>query len=651
MPAKTKSQARVGLEITAQQSRFHKDSVELEAPTTKEILIKNLSITLGGLEILSRAELFLKENRKYVMVGRNGVGKSTLLKAIADGSIPGIPYSLNILLLGQTRDLNLEEAVAGLKIKSETVLEHVIRGDRRRERLLHEAEILSKGLDSQTDATGAVSAFRVVRHERLQHKLEESRRLAERRSGARGLKARQELISVEEEIVQSQASLDEDLNNIDTTVLSEQTKGAVDMLSEVQSSLDLMDAAAAEAKAWTVLLGIGFSQERVNGPVTSLSGGWKTRCELACALCQNADVILLDEPTNFLDLPSIIWLEQYVTELQDTTVVVVTHDRAFADAVGEELLVMRKQTLEKFKGNLSTYESEKHKKIKWLTSMSDAQDKQKAHMEKSIQNNMAAAKKTGDDKKLKQAVSKKKKLDERSGMQVNDKGHRFKLNRDLVGYHLTNRAGFDIPDFDPPAKIRFPSIPPDLRFPGALVHMESVSYAYPARAGKKPVLILNEINLTMHPGERAGICGLNGSGKTTVISLLIGEDENGSTVKPSKGTITRHARAHTARFSQQVVEQLEAFGKANPEMTSLKHLMESADGRLAEKDARMLLGSLGLHGQLASDVPIVALSGGQKVRLAFAKLVWNPPHLLVLDEVSRCPNSSPLMHRQQQRQC
>ena len=204
---------------------------------------------------------------------------------------------------------------------------------------------------------------------------------------------------------------------------------------------------------------------------------------------------MLDEPTNFLDLPSIMWLERYIQDLgPSTTVLVVTHDRAFADGVADELLVVRNQTMERFRGNLSAYELERGKKYKYMSRMKDAQDKQKKHMEKSVDNNMRAAKKTGDDKKLKQVASRKKKLEERTGLEVSAKGTRFKLNRDLAGYHLTNRAEIEVPEFDPPAKMALPVEVADLRFPGALVSFEKVSFAY-----KKQTPILREIDLMVHP--------------------------------------------------------------------------------------------------------------------------------------------------------
>ena len=170
--------------------------------------------------------------------------------------------------------------------------------------------------------------------------------------------------------------------------------------------------------------------------------GWKTRCSLACALCQSIDLLLLDEPTNFLDLPAIIWLENYIQNLgPSVTVLVVTHDRAFADGVADELLVMRNMTLERFRGNLSNYEIERAKKYKYLSRMKEAQDKQKKHIESTIDKNVKAAKRAGDDKKLKQAAQRKKKLDERWGMEVSAKGGRFKLNR---GWSIENSLSLDI---------------------------------------------------------------------------------------------------------------------------------------------------------------------------------------------------------------
>ncbi|KAF2680827.1 ABC transporter ATP-binding protein uup-1 [Lentithecium fluviatile CBS 122367] len=615
--------------VTAQQSRYALDAID--APASKEILIKDLSISVSNRELLSHVTLHLVESRHYVLVGRNGTGKSTLLKAIADGLIPGIPWSTRILLLGQTREAGFEE-LEGLKVGEETVLQYVVRSDRVRERHMREAKVLSDAIEHATDPMAPVRAYRKVSHERLALQLKEAHRIAERRSGARGKLARKELIKFEERFEESKGRLQQDEADIDPTQLSEETHAATDMLTSIQSALEMMDASEAEAKARTVLLGLGFKDDKIDKPMSELSGGWKTRCDLACALCQYADVLLLDEPTNFLDLPSIIWLQEYIRNLTGTTVLMTTHDRDFGDAVAEELIVLRHQQLETFRGNLGLYERERYKKARYLTKMKDAQDKQKKHMEKTVANNIKAARDKGDDKKLKQAASRKKKLDERMGIEVGLKGGRFKLNRDLGGYHLTNRAEIEIPDFDPPVKMAFPRQPPDLRFPGALVSLEKVSFAYP---GRKKTPVLTDITLTIHPGQRVGLAGLNGSGKTTLVSLIMGSGEDAvGGLAPASGTISRHARAKFGRFSQQSVEEITAVANTNTKLTALSHLREHCGVEMDEKDARQILGSLGLQGQVASDVPLALLSGGQKVRVALAKLLWPPPQLLILDEVT-----------------
>jgi ATP-binding cassette subfamily F protein 3 len=602
-------------------------------------MIKDLSISVANRDLIARTTLHLVEARHYVLVGRNGTGKSTLLKALGDGLIPGIPWSTRILLLGQTREYGTEDGIDGLSLRDRTVLEHVVQSDRVRERYTREAKTLSEAIDNSTDPMAPVRAYRSVTHERLALQLREGHRIAERRSGARGKQARKDLIKLEERFEESKKQLHETESDVDPAKLSEETKAVADMLSSVQASLELMDAARAEAKARIVLLGLGFKDDRIDKPMSELSGGWRTRCDLACALTQYADVLLLDEPTNFLDLPSVIWLQDYIRNLKGTTVLVTTHDRDFGDAVAEEVIILRNQTLETFRGNLSLYERERWKKVKWLTKMKDAQDKQKKHIEKTIAGNVKAAKERGDDKKLKQAASRKKKLDERMGIQVGLKGGRFKLNRDLGGYHLSNRAEIEVPDFDPPAQLAFPKQPPDLRFPGALANLEKVSFAYP---GRKKNPILTDVDLTIHPGARIGLAGLNGSGKTTLVSLIMGGDDSQGLV-PSSGTITRHARVRMGRFSQQSVEDISAIASSQAQLTALRHLMETAGPDIQEKDARGLLGGLGLQGQTVSDVPLVLLSGGQKVRVALAKLLWPPPQLLILDEVTTHLDSDSIM--------
>ncbi|EXJ92414.1 hypothetical protein A1O3_00965 [Capronia epimyces CBS 606.96] len=628
--------------VTSQQSRFHVDAVD--APSSKDIDVKDLSLSVGGRELLDHAHLRILEGVHYVLAGRNGTGKSSLLRALAEKRVPGVPSNIRLLLLGQTRvssdALSDPVEVEGLS-QTATVLEHVTRSDQIRERALKASKSmlnhsqpllwdLSVALEEKTDSKKIVQTVRSLQVEAAQQELAEAQLVAARRSGARGLKARQLLIEKEKAVEEARRRSHRPQSAEDE---QEAIRTGLDMLEATRLALEAMDAGSTEARAHTVLLGLGFSEEQIKQQVQTLSGGWRTRCDLACALIQRMDVLMLDEPTNFLDLPAIIWLERYITtSLARTTVVVVTHDRDFADAVAEELILVRlvpAKTLEVFKGNLTEYEGEKRKHIRRMTKMSDALEKITKHMEDTINKNVKAAKRTGDDKKLKQAASRRKKLEERSGLEVGQHGGRFKLNRDLAGYHLSNRAEIEIPEFDPPVTITLPDQPPPLRHAGPLFSFEKVSFAYP----KAGVWTLKDVDLVMHPGERVGLVGLNGSGKSTLVKLLMAAASNGEP-RPTKGAITGHSKARLACYSQHAVETLEAVGRQDAQKTALSYMMQVDGWTGDEQAARGLLAKLGLRGNTVTDVPLAMLSGGQRVRLALAEAVFSSPQLLVLDEVT-----------------
>lgn len=220
-----------------------------------------------------------------------------------------------------------------------------------------------------------------------------------------------------------------------------------------------------------------------------------------------------------------------------------------------------------------------------------------------MKNNLVAAKCTGDDKKLKRAAPLKKKLDERKGLELSAKGTRFKLSRNMAGFHLGARDRIDILQDDPLTKMVFPLEPPDLRFPAALLPFENVSYGYL----KAKHLTLKNISMAVHLGDRIGLVGTNGTGKSTLVKLTVADASAG--VLPSSGIIMRHPRLRIGYFSQHATDELAALPSGT---TTLSYLMDVADSELSASKARALFGGMGMPVRLASEVSVESLSGGQR---------------------------------------
>ncbi|KAH0431364.1 ABC transporter [Colletotrichum camelliae] len=592
-----------------------------------------------GTEILVDTKLHLKAGQRYALIGRNGSGKSTLLKAISEKLIPGIPEETRISILQQTdasttdTDIRPSDTSTGSEQldQSRTVLEHVIEKATARSDVEQNIRALSDGINS-VDPFATVRAVRALRHENNQKSLFQLDKNARLRSGDRGLAARKQLKAFEKIVAESQILLDQPQSEISTEVLKNETQEALDMLADLQLQVEPSKVAEIESKTKRILTGLGFSEAYMSKPVSSLSGGWKMRTALSISLLQETDVLILDEPTNFLDLLGIIWLQKYLESLQDDddapTLILVSHDRDFI-TLCTDLLILKDKGLTYFHGDLPTYEASQSERKLWLTKMKDAQDKQKAHIQQSITNNIKAGKANDDQNKLRQAKSRQKKLDDRWGLQVSAKGGRFKLNRDLEGFHLTARAEIDIPQDERPIFIDLPE-PPELRFPGPLISMENVTFRYPTKARGKvqTPAVLQDINLSVHKGDRVGVLGLNGAGKSTLVKLLVDE------IKPSSGMITTHPRLKLGYYSQHAVEELQQMGRNDVSLTALSLLTKDVDGELDEGQLRGILGSLGLPGRVASDIPAVKLSGGQLVRCELARILWRRPHCLILDEVT-----------------
>ncbi|KAJ9423832.1 P-loop containing nucleoside triphosphate hydrolase protein [Fusarium oxysporum] len=559
-----------------------------------------------GIEILAGANFDLRKANDMLF------DNPALLKAIAEKLIPGIPEETRIAILQQTRltDEKSEEKPDTNNGDKASVLEQVIEKATAKHAIEQDIRDLTEGING-SDPFTPVRALRHLKHRKYQERLFRLDKDARLRSGARGMQARKALTAFEKVVAESNEMLGQSNEDISPETLQAETQEAVDMLADLQLQVDPTRVSEIESKAKKILTGLGFSETLIQKPISSLSGGWHMRASLATALVQETDILILDEPTNFLDLLGIIWLQRYLQNLEETenppTLILVSHDRDFI-SLCTDLLILKDKQLTYFHGDFPTYEASQSERKQWLTTMKEAQDKQKAHIEKSIAANMKAGKANDDTNKLRQAKSRQKKLDNRW---------------DLAGFHLTARDDIDIPPEDRPVVVNLPE-PPDLRFPGALISLEKVVFRYSA----KTPFVVQDITLSVGMGDRIGILGLNGAGKSTLIKLLVGE------TRPTSGTLNTHPRLKLAYYSQHAVEALQSLGREEPALTALALLTREVEGELTEGDLRGLLGQLGLPGRIASDVPLCKLSGGQVVRCELARLLWRRPHCLVLDEVT-----------------
>ncbi|KAL4970306.1 ABC-F family ATP-binding cassette domain-containing protein [Aspergillus stella-maris] len=583
-------------------------------------------------ELISEAHLRLKAGVHYGLIGRNGTGKSTLLRAMADKLVPGIPHPTRIAILQQTdaesqdgRDTFKDESQKQDERESKSVLAYVMSSDHHKNDVRRKMDFLSKCFETD-DPLLPVRGIRKIRHDDMQKQLFLAQKNASLKSGARGLWARKDLKSAESKLQMSRELLDQEKGDIDTEAIKQDTQTAMETLQDLESQFEAMKLVDIEQQTRQILTGLGFKEDTLNKTFSALSGGWRMRCMLASVLIQSPDIMILDEPTNFLDLLGVVWLEEYLKQLRDssqTTIVLVSHDRDFVNAVCEEIVIIRDQKLTYFKGNLFAYEQDFEEQKLYWGRMKEAQERQVAHMEATVREGIKMGKKTNDDNKLRMAKSRQKKLDDRMGIEVSARGGRFKLNRDLVGYHLTARDEIEVPQDEKGAMIVLPE-PSELRFPGPLISLEGITFKY--KSGADPVL--KGINLVMHLGDRVGIMGLNGCGKSTLIRLVAG------TAVPSQGKVSSHSRLKMGYYAQHSIEELQTLGQGGPSLTALGLMTKDVDGALTEGHVRGLLSSLGLQGRVVSDVPILRLSGGQLVRLALARVIWNAPHLLVLDEIT-----------------
>jgi ATP-binding cassette subfamily F protein 3 len=394
-----------------------------------------------------------------------------------------------------------------------------------------------------------------------------------------------------------------------------QAETSGDGIAIAHAHSDLADAGAHDAvpRAQSLILGLGFRPEELDRPVNSFSGGWRMRLQLARALMCPSDLLLLDEPTNHLDLDALVWLEGWLQRYAGT-LVVISHDREFLDAVTNVTLHIDAQKLTRYGGNYSAFELLRAQQLEQQQSAFARQQDKIAHLQKFIDRFKAKA------TKAKQAQSRVKALErmEKIAPVLADAefSFEFKEPQNLPNPMLAiSDASFGYrPSPQPsPASGRGSDLPP-------------LPLAGEGGGEGLPKVILRNVNRSVLAGQRIGILGANGQGKSTLVKTIA------RTMPPLAGRITEGKGLAIGYFAQQELDVL------RPQDTPLEHMVRLAREFAAatgqsdrEQDLRNYLGQFLFSGDMVQQA-VGSMSGGEKARLVLAMIVWQRPNLLLLDE-------------------
>jgi ATP-binding cassette subfamily F protein 3 len=348
-------------------------------------------------------------------------------------------------------------------------------------------------------------------------------------------------------------------------------------LGDLHERLIAIDAYAADARAARILLGLGFDEEMQSQPLDSFSGGWKMRVALAALLFSSPDVLLLDEPSNHLDLEATLWLENFLKNYAGT-LIVISHERDLLNEVVDTILHLERGRVSLYSGNYDGFEKQRAERVAQIAAAQASQDAQRARLQDYIARNSARA------STAKQAQSRAKMLAKMQPIAA-------------------------LAD-DPSLAFDFPS-PSELKPPLITLDMASVGYS-----ADTPVL--TRLNLRIDPDDRIALLGRNGNGKTTLARLLAAQ------LAPMAGDIHASGKMKVGYFTQYQVEELSGGD------TPLEHMTRAMAGKTPAA-VRAQLGRFGFSGDKATTL-VGKLSGGERARLALALITRDAPHLLILDE-------------------
>jgi ATP-binding cassette subfamily F protein 3 len=352
----------------------------------------------------------------------------------------------------------------------------------------------------------------------------------------------------------------------------------------------------AAARAQALILGLGFSVAQLENPVDSFSGGWRMRLQLARALMCPSDILLLDEPTNHLDLDALVWLEAWLKRYQGT-LIMISHDREFLDAITHITVHIDHAKLLRYGGNYSKFEDMRAEQMLLQQATMAKQAEKIAHLQSFINRFKAKA------SKAKQAQSRVKALERME-----------KIAPVLADAEFTF-------EFKEPANL-----------PNPMLALVNASVGYPAAEdvplGSPPTVIVSGINRSVMAGQRIGILGANGQGKSTLVKTIAGD------LNIVAGEVTAGKGLSIGYFAQQELDVL------RPQDTPLEHMTRLARDAMAagrsnvpgrEQELRNFLGTFNFGGDMVKQA-VGTMSGGEKARLVLCMIVWQRPNLLLLDE-------------------
>ena len=368
-----------------------------------------------------------------------------------------------------------------------------------------------------------------------------------------------------------------------------QAEAADDGNAIAEAYMSLADAGDfdAHARAQALLLGLGFQLEQTTAPVNSFSGGWRMRLQLARALMCPAQLLLLDEPTNHLDLDALVWLESWLQRYEGT-LIIISHDREFLDAITRVTLHLDEGKLTRYTGGYTAFEAMRAERMSQHQAAYGKQQDRIAHLQKFIDRFKAKA------SKARQAQSRVKALERMEKLAP-----------------ILTASDFEF------------SFPEPASLPNPMLVMQDLQCGYlPASEEAEPITIVRGVNRSVLPGQRIGILGANGQGKSTLVKTLA------HMLPAIAGDVTEGKGLSIGYFAQQ---ELDVLRMDEGPMQHMIRLARDVGPNAREQELRDFLGRFQFTGDMVNQ-PVSQFSGGEKARLLFCQMSYDAPHIMLLDE-------------------